>query len=42
VPGSNARIDAALARKDAVNQFLCQPADTRGRLADAISALKAL
>jgi flagellum-specific ATP synthase len=42
VPGSNARIDAALARKDAVNQFLCQPADTQGRLADAISALKAL
>jgi len=42
VPGSNARIDAALARKDAVNQFLCQPADTQGRLTDAISALKAL
>ena len=42
VPGSNARIDTALARRDAVNQFLCQPADTPGRLADAISALKAL
>ena len=42
VPGSNARIDTALARKDAVNQFLCQAADTPGRLADAISALKAL
>ena len=42
VPGSNARIDTALARKDAVNPFLCQAADTPGRLADAISALKAL
>ena len=42
VPGSNPRIDAALARRDAIDRFLCQPADTAGRFADASRALKAL
>ena len=42
VPGSNPRIDAALARRDAIDRFLCQPADTGGRLADAVDALDAL
>jgi len=42
VPGSNARIDTAFAQRDAVNQFLCQPADITGRLADAIAALQTL
>jgi flagellar biosynthesis/type III secretory pathway ATPase len=42
VPGSNPRIDAALAHRDAMNRFLCQPADMGGRLADAVDALMAL
>jgi FliI/YscN family ATPase len=42
VPGSNARIDAALARRESIARFLCQPADTGGRLADALEALNAL
>jgi flagellum-specific ATP synthase len=42
VAGSSARIDAALARRDAIGRFLCQPADTAGRLADAVDALTAL
>jgi flagellar biosynthesis/type III secretory pathway ATPase len=42
VAGSNPRIDAALARREAIGRFLCQPADTRVRLADSISALAAL
>ena len=42
VPGSNPRIDAALARREALTRFLCQPADTTGRLTDAIDALQAL
>jgi flagellar biosynthesis/type III secretory pathway ATPase len=42
VAGSNARIDAALAHREAVDRFLCQPADTGGRLADAVDALTAL
>jgi flagellum-specific ATP synthase len=42
VPGSNPRIDAALARRDAIDRFLCQSADTGGRLSDAIAALNAL
>jgi FliI/YscN family ATPase len=40
--GSNPRIDEALMRRDPVNRFLCQPADTTVRCADAISALGAL
>ncbi len=42
VPGSNARIDAAFAHREAVDAFLCQPADTTGRSTDAIDALQAL
>lgn len=42
VPGSNPRIDGALARRDAVGRFLCQSADTADRLADALQALNAL
>lgn len=42
VAGSNPRIDTAFAKRDAVNQFLCQSADTSGRLADAVRALGAL
>ncbi|MEO8071550.1 MAG: EscN/YscN/HrcN family type III secretion system ATPase, partial [Acidobacteriota bacterium] len=42
VPGSNPRIDVALARRDALTRFLCQPADTVGRLTDAIDGLGAL
>src|SRR6185436_7746418 len=42
VAGSNARIDAALAHREAVDRFLCQPADTGGRLADAVDSLTAL
>jgi len=40
--GSNPRIDAALAHRDAIGRFLCQPADTSVRLADAIRSLGAL
>jgi FliI/YscN family ATPase len=40
--GSNPRIDAALARREAIGRFLCQPADTIVRCADAIQALTAL
>ena len=40
VPGSNPRIDAALARRDAIDAFLCQPADTAGRLADALDGAR--
>ena len=39
VPGSNPRIDTALAKRDAIGRFLCQSADTAGRLPDAIAAL---
>jgi flagellar biosynthesis/type III secretory pathway ATPase len=42
VPGSNPRIDAALARRDALTAFLCQSADTTGSLPDAVKALHAL
>ncbi len=42
VPGSNPRIDSALAHRDAIGGFLCQSADTAGRLADAVEALTAL
>jgi FliI/YscN family ATPase len=40
--GSNPRIDAALDRKDALQAFLCQPADTTCGYADALAALAAL
>jgi FliI/YscN family ATPase len=42
VPGSNPRIDAALARREAIGRFLCQPADMAGRLTDALDQLTAL
>jgi flagellum-specific ATP synthase len=41
-PGSNARIDTALTKRDAISAFLCQPSDTLGRLADAVKALQAV
>ncbi|MGE3508784.1 MAG: FliI/YscN family ATPase [Vicinamibacterales bacterium] len=40
VPGSNPRIDTALARRETVEAFLCQPADTGCGLADAVGALQ--
>ncbi|MEO7191680.1 MAG: FliI/YscN family ATPase [Vicinamibacterales bacterium] len=42
VAGTNARIDTAIAHREAVNRFLCQPADTDVRLADALADLHAL
>ena len=42
VAGTNARIDTAFARREAVSAFLCQSADTRVRLADSVSSLNAL
>ncbi len=42
VAGSNPRIDTALARRDALSAFLCQPADTQCSFADAVAALRAL
>jgi len=42
VAGSNPRVDAALARREAISRFLCQPADIGDRLADAVRALTAL
>ena len=40
--GTTPRIDAALDRRDAIHDFLCQPADTLCSYADARSALDAL
>ncbi len=42
VAGANPRVDTALAKRDAIERFLCQPADTAGRLTDAIAALAAI
>jgi flagellum-specific ATP synthase len=42
VPGSNPRIDTALAKRDAIGRFLCQSADMDVRLPDSVSALMAL
>jgi FliI/YscN family ATPase len=42
VPGSNPLIDEARAKRDAIDAFLCQPADTLCGLADATTALEAL
>jgi len=42
VPGSNPRIDTALAKRDAIGRFLCQPPDMAVRLSDNIAALQAL
>jgi FliI/YscN family ATPase len=40
VKGANPRLDIALDRRDAVASFLCQPADTTCRYADAVAALQ--
>jgi len=40
--GSNPRIDSAIAKRDAITRFLCQPADTTCSLADNLSALDRL
>jgi flagellum-specific ATP synthase len=42
VPGSNPRIDTALAKREAIGRFLCQSADATVRLDEAIAALSAL
>jgi len=42
VPGSNAKIDAALQRREAIDGFLRQPADTTCGIADAAAALHQL
>ncbi|MCC7417924.1 MAG: FliI/YscN family ATPase [Acidobacteria bacterium] len=42
VAGSNPRIDAALAHREAIDAFLRQPADTPCGLGDALAALEAL
>ncbi|HET9369341.1 MAG TPA: FliI/YscN family ATPase [Vicinamibacterales bacterium] len=41
-PGTNPRLDAALLKREAIQRFLCQSADTSGRLADAVAALQSL
>ena len=42
VPGANPRVDEARARVDAIEAFLCQPADTLCGFADAVGALGGL
>ena len=42
VEGSNPRVDEARARKDAIERFLCQAADTTCGFADALTGLDAL
>ena len=42
VPGSNPKVDEARARADAIDSFLCQPADTLCGFADASKALQEL
>jgi FliI/YscN family ATPase len=42
VAGSNPRIDTALAKRDAIGRFLCQPPDMAVRLSDNSAALQAL
>ena len=42
VAGSNPRIDNALAHREPLERFLCQPADTIVRSADALDALSTL
>jgi FliI/YscN family ATPase len=41
-PGGNPRIDAALERRERIEAFLCQPADTTCGYADALEAMAAL
>ena len=42
VPGSNARVDEAFSRRDAIEQFMRQPADGLTSVDDGIAALRAL
>jgi FliI/YscN family ATPase len=42
VPGSNPRVDAAFAKRAAIDAFLCQPVDRLCRLDEAIEGLNAL
>jgi FliI/YscN family ATPase len=42
VAGSNPRVDEALARRDQIEAFLKQPADTRCSLEESIAALQAI
>jgi FliI/YscN family ATPase len=42
VPGSNTKLDDALAKRDAVESFLTQPADASTRYEDALAELAAL
>jgi FliI/YscN family ATPase len=42
VPGANPKVDEARARADAIEGFLCQPADTLCGFADASTALQEL
>ena len=42
VAGTNASLDAALERRDAIEAFLCQRSDMCGGFSDALAALEAL
>jgi flagellum-specific ATP synthase/type III secretion protein N (ATPase) len=42
VAGSNPRVDAALARREAIETFLCQPSDTVCGFSDAVAGLQQL
>ena len=42
VPGANPRLDEALGKRDDLEQFLCQPADTLSSLDESVQALLAL
>ena len=42
VKGTTPRIDQALERRDRIQQFLCQPADTLVGFGDALDALQAI
>jgi flagellar biosynthesis/type III secretory pathway ATPase len=42
VAGSNPRLDDALAHRERINAFLCQPADTVHVFADALEGLAAV
>ncbi|HEV8211460.1 MAG TPA: FliI/YscN family ATPase [Vicinamibacterales bacterium] len=42
VAGTNASLDAALERRDAIDAFLCQRSDMCGGFSDALAALEAL
>ena len=42
VAGTQPVLDAALARRDALRTFLCQPADTLCSLSDALAGLAGL